>query len=420
MARAFNEADWRRITSYLNESDGKTSRATAREMGALEAFGLPQRRDDSLVFASWNIRNLGKKDGHSKGAQALYAKFGARCDLIAIQEVLTDMYSLRQMRDGMNEQAPEADYRILASDVTGITLGGEGRSERLAFIYDSNRIAHTDIASDISFDRSAVIEHVNDALAELRESVAAKTGQNAYGFFEQAMSWAGFDRDKMDAFFDFIRSPHFATFEVLGESASYEVAIANAHLHYGAPSQREKEFFTLLHWIFMRARKKADAPITMILGDLNLDFETDNDARRQGIEAYINDINDNHRQAVYVNFPFLSDHPVQGRIKTNARQNETFDQIGYFHNDPRLPLAPHNQLAGVSDDLDFFDYGMFNFVDLFAAAGVIGDTTGGIDYSKFEFDVSDHMPIWARIPVPVKDQWTFEQLDPEVAARLGL
>ena len=67
-------------------------------------------------------------------------------------------------------------------------------------------------------------------------------------------------------------------------------------------------------------------------------------------------------------------------------------------------------LAGSSVE-DFFDYGMFNFVELFKRAGVLkAGPNGEMSYSQFEGDVSDHMPIWARMPVPTAEQWTFGQL----------
>jgi hypothetical protein len=316
----------------------------------------------------------------------------------------------------MQALVPGADYQILCSDVTGKGLDGLGLAERLAFIFDDNRIRHTDIASDITFDRSAIIKNVNEALAGLRDSVTAESGagtlsEQALSFLRKATDWGGFNSQKMNYFFDFIRSPHFATFEVLGNGGAYQVAIVNAHLHYGRPRQREKEFLTLLEWVFQRAKKQSDAPIAMILGDLNLDFSSNNEQRRTAIEAFLAKINKSGREKVMANFPFLHEHPVQGLINTNARQNQTFDQIAYFHRDGRLPLTKHNSLAGSSTE-DFFGYGMFNFVELFKAAGVIGTNENGkLDYSAFEHDVSDHMPIWVRMPVPQADQWTFDQLD---------
>ncbi|MEM9098675.1 MAG: hypothetical protein AAGC79_09120 [Pseudomonadota bacterium] len=416
MAKHFDESEWAKIDTLLAESSTEAARATAKAENKLAAFGLPERRADSLLMATWNIRKFGKADGHTEKAREFYAHFACRCDLIAIQEIMDDMFSLRDLRDRMQELVPSADYRILCSDVTGKGLDGYGLGERLAFIFDQNRIRHTEIASDISFDRRDVVQNVNNALDELRNSVRAETGpgtflDQAVDFFNWATGWTGFNPTKMNHFFDYIRAPHFATFEVMGRGNTYEVAIANAHLHYGKPKQREKEFLALLEWIFQRAKRGTDAPITMILGDLNLDFKANNEQRRNAIEAFLAKINKSGKQKVQVNFPFLYDHPIQGLINTNARETQTFDQIAYFHRDPRLPKAEHNKLAGTSTE-DFFDYGMFNFVELFKTAGVIGkDDKGKPDYSEFEFDVSDHMPIWVRMPVPVKDQWTFDQLE---------
>ena len=416
MAKFYTDAEWNTINATLDAADDQTARATATGDKTLAAFGLPERRANSIVMGTWNIRKFGDAKGHTDNARAFYAKFAARCDLLAVQEIMDNMFSLRDLRDRMQALVPTANYQILCSDVTGKGLDGKGLAERLAFIYDANRIVHTGIASDITFDRSAIIKNVNGALGDLRETVKEETGagtlaDQAMEFFTWATDWNGFNSEKMNYFFDFIRSPHFATFEVLGNGGSYEVAVVNAHLHYGRPKQREKEFLTLLEWVFQRAKKQSDAPITMILGDLNLDFKGNNEQRRDAIETFLTDINKSGRKKVKTNFPFLYDHPIQGLINTNARETETFDQIAYLHDDPRLPLTEHNQLAGTST-LDFFDYGMFNFVQLFKDAGVVGTTDKGKpDYTKFEHDVSDHMPIWVRMPVPEADQWTFDQLD---------
>ena len=417
MAKHFDTEEWKKVNTLLNKLDKATARKSAKTNGSLAAFGLPERRNKSIVMASWNIRKFGKEAGHTTKARAFYTKFASRCDLIAIQEVMDDMFSLRDLRDRMQKAVPAADYRILSSDVTGRRLDGKGLAERLAFIYDANRIRHTEIASDISFDRSAIIQNVNNSLDALRAEVIEKTGGGTFNdqatrFFRQVTDWGGFNSEKMTEFFDFIRAPHYASFEVLGNGDSYEVAIVNAHLHYGRPKQREKEFMTLLEWIFQKADKVSEAPITMIIGDLNLDFKANNDQRRKAIEAYLTSVNKSGSKKVLANFPFLYDHPVQGLINTNARQTQTFDQIAYFHRDGRLPQAEHNQLAGSAQDLDFFDYGMFNFVELFKEAGVIATKLDGkLDFSEFEHDVSDHMPIWVRMPVPEKNQWTFDQLN---------
>jgi hypothetical protein len=56
------------------------------------------------------------------------------------------------------------------------------------------------------------------------------------------------------------------------------------------------------------------------------------------------------------------------------------------------------------------DYGMFNFVDLFSQAlhdRPFGQLAADLSadelqtfFSRFEHNVSDHMPIWLRLPLP--------------------
>lgn len=54
MAKSFSKADWTRIHGLL-DSRG-------------EDFGLPERRSDSVILASFNIRKLGTVKNKSAGA----------------------------------------------------------------------------------------------------------------------------------------------------------------------------------------------------------------------------------------------------------------------------------------------------------------------------------------------------------------
>ena len=63
----------------------------------------------------------------------------------------------------------------------------------------------------------------------------------------------------------------------------------------------------------------------------------------------------------------LTPHPKYGELKTNARLDQTYDQIGIFSNDERLPVPEENYTAG-STGRDGYDYGVFNFMDLVANA----------------------------------------------------
>jgi hypothetical protein len=158
----------------------------------------------------------------------------------------------------------------------------------------------------------------------------------------------------------------------------------------------------------------------VLFGDLNLDFEAV-DQRRAKIEAHIKAQDQalkGKSGAVY--FPFIDAHPAihapalsgasvnDGVIRTNARADQTYDHIAFFGHDKRLPNHEHTASAGRNPD--GFNYGVFNFVDLFAEAlhgvplfGLTTDQKKAL-FAKFDHDVSDHMPIWVRLPRPYPGQ----------------
>ena len=91
-----------------------------------------------------------------------------------------------------------------------------------------------------------------------------------------------------------------------------------------------------------------------------------------GAEGWIVDQNDQYQQHHYgkrtkLNFPFLSVHPYKAEdFRSNARLTKSYDQIGIISHDKRLPRSEQNSTA--SSDNNGFDYGVFNFVELFSRA----------------------------------------------------
>jgi hypothetical protein len=147
----------------------------------------------------------------------------------------------------------------------------------------------------------------------------------------------------------------------------------------------------------------------MLLGDLNLNFD-DPETDRREIEDHLRSFNTRTGDEVRVVFPFLDPHPGQSEVfRTNARLSETFDQIGLFYKPKELP--PHLQNRTMGEDTRLGpDYGMFNFVQLFSKAlrgkefvsqpadQATKDEQAAF-LARFEHSVSDHMPIWIRIPL---------------------
>ena len=220
---------------------------------------------------------------------------------------------------------------------------------------------------------------------------------------------------RLPRFVTFIRQPLCVSFSVPGATASappYEFLAVNAHLLYGRYKiERWYEFEALVRWLIERA-KQADRmyhPNIILLGDCNFDLENP-DRGRDEVDELIKTINGfqlGKRDTAEVYFPFLDVHPKSpdGEVfRSNARESQTYDQIGLVVHDPRLPTHEASATAGAT--VDGFDYGVVNFVDLFAQATHdrnredLSKTELKAFYKRFEHDVTDHMPIWIRLPVP--------------------
>ena len=92
--------------------------------------------------------------------------------------------------------------------------------------------------------------------------------------------------------------------------------------------------------------------------------------------------------------------------RINARLTETFDQIGLFNRDPRLPSHTGNAAMGAHPLGP--DYGVFEFGDLFSEA-LLGRPYRELSSGeradlvpRFEHKVSDHLPLWIRLPLPTR------------------
>ncbi len=181
----------------------------------------------------------------------------------------------------------------------------------------------------------------------------------------------------------------------------------NAHLNFGKTLlDRELEFEALMDWIRGRAAMDHRAYYRdfLLMGDLNLNYDNP-EKDLPGLEAKLKAFNGHSGDAVNVNFPFLGAHPTRTEpFTTDARKDQTFDQIGMFSHDDRLPTFDQNAMMGTNPRGS--DYGVFEFVRLFSDAllGKPFDSLAGSErsdfFARFERKVSDHMPLWLRLPLP--------------------
>ncbi len=421
----FTDTQWKKIHKQLDANE--------------KHYGLPEAREKSLVFSSFNIRKFGaykvrNKVKRTSGAWRLLIRYAERCDLLAIQEVGDDITSVKHLVNELGD-----DYAFTASDISGGSPGRGGNIERLVYVYNKRRLEPTGLGSDLAYERSDILRtlYENQELFakdfKQRDAQLLKLQADTLAWEEELAVWK---QTKLNAkgkkkkpkkpsapsfsiseFLQFIRTPHLVSFQTISEKGvkPYRFIAVNAHLLYGGDTkiwkgERLREFKALMDWLIARAHKmeRMFEPNFILFGDLNLDFEKTN-IKREEISTYIKSLNSNNlNNAAKINMPFLDVHPdMEDVFRTNARRNQTFDQIAIIASDREYPPPHQNDNAG--KEADRFDYGMFDFTQLFfdVAPESTLQKTKRYRYSVFEYDVSDHMPIWIRVQRPVVDQHKF-------------
>lgn len=394
MAGAFTEAEWKQINEVLDANDAKDPALNETE------FGLPQRIYGSAVLASFNIRKLGSAHKRSGVTWEFLARLCRRFDLLAIQEVMDDLTGLERLRDLMGEE-----YGMIVSDKTGAFPGDAGLNERMAFLYRRSIVRRGPIVSDVTYDRSKV----HQLLAENWEAVQPAMEQFADKLAEFEAGTRK-TKPKLDIplFLSFIRQPFTVSFEIVGhpEARRLRFMAVNAHLIFGETRDRKREFRALMEWIVAREGEinpDVRFPGLVLLGDLNLDFDSP-ERDIEDIQEYLNTI-PSKAGDISVRFPFLEKHPTRGLIRTNARLSQTYDQLGFFYRESSFPKEVLEAKPG--DSPVGPDYGVVDFVKLFSTTLNGGKNLDELSkpkrdelFKKFEHSVSDHMPIWLRLPLP--------------------
>ncbi len=398
MSANFSDLQWQKINHYFDSF-------------SLE-YDLPERSSESVLLATFNIRKLGKIDNRTEQSWAFLKKILLSFDLIAVQEIMDDLSGFEFLVSLLGD-----DYGMVVSDVTGAKPGSSGNTERLGFIFNWHKIQRTALASDISYDRSEIAKNLYEHQTDFNNAWLKHTRQlkkwqqkvsKNHSLGKRAPSKPALE---LPRFVSFIRQPHCVSFRIKGENGqeSYDFLIINAHLLYGKNKrEREWEFRALLEWLTIRAKyiDKLYHPNLLLLGDCNLDFDTIS-IMREEVDAFLKSLNSTilkSRKSASANFPLLTPHPQKGNLVTALRQKQTYDQIGLFSNDPRLPKPDDNKTAGQIPGA--YDYGVFNIANLIANAlhqkniGAITLKQKKEIYKKAEYDISDHMPAWFRLKIP--------------------
>jgi hypothetical protein len=390
----FSDLNWQEINQKLSQDP--------------ERFGCPVRRNKSIVIGSFNALKLGKASDTAKRWEFL-TRFVSRYDLLAVQEVTDDLSGIRRLHESLGPS-----FELLVSDTTGAAPGSRGLRERLAYLYRPKRVTLKELVSDITYDRTIVVTTLQKDIVAWEKFFTdfEKTNKKRV---QDGKDPLGINDVTHPGFLTFIRTPHCASFSILGKNGAAPIDFlgVNAHTLFGASkTERTREFFALLKWLVQRAKqsKRMYFKNMIVLADLNMEFDNADNCFSD-IVKLLNELESNlltGQSAARVNFPFLDVHPGETMLfSTNARRNQTFDHVAFFidKKEKGLPRTDANGTAGQKGP-NGYDYGVFDFSELFAQS-IHNKTFSQLTASQrkkllsnTKADVSDHMPIWVRIPIP--------------------
>lgn len=203
--------------------------------------GVPPRRPDNLLIATWNIRAFGGLTPTWKASAGDSPKRHL-ADVLAIAEILRrfDVIAIQETREELT--ALKATMSALGPHWTFIMtdagLGSAANDERLAFVYDRGRVKASGLAGELVVPPEGLDGHGARKLKE-----------------------------------QFVRSPYAVSFATAKEGFT----LVTLHVIYGKSAKdRTGELGAIGRWLYDRARSGTDFNNNMIaLGDFNIDGQHD-------------------------------------------------------------------------------------------------------------------------------------------------
>lgn len=313
---------------------------------------IPTRTvNQSLLLATWNIRDFdSNKFGHGPRLIESFfyiAEIISRFDLIAIQEVTRDLRALKKVLEILG---PHWSYMV-----TDVTEGSSGNNERMAFVYDTNKVRFANMAGEVVLPQKKLIN--------LKDQ--------------------------------FARSPYVVAFQ----SGWFKFQLCTVHIYYGAGSgtklkRRIKEIEKLAQ--FFSARSKKEAYNYIMLGDFNIVSP-----KHQTMDALLDN-------------GFVV--PDELRHPTNIDRTKYYDQIAFRMVEGEVLLGTSNPNAGVYNmfDVVFRDDEYDKYHDVMKPR--LRDFKGDKPRTEEEkeeyyrgkwrtFQMSDHLPMWVELQIDFSDEY---------------
>jgi hypothetical protein len=195
--------------------DAGARRRAARRLIELRQDLKPiceRKKDTSLLLATWNIRDFdSNKFRHGPRLPETFfyiAEIISAFDLVAVQEVARDLGALERVMDILGR---EWDY--IVTDTSARESGGN--DERLAFLYNTEKVWFRKVAGEIVLPRGQTIVPP-EAKAKSKQGGAGEPPPPAEGL-------------------QFARTPFLVAFQ----SGWFRFSLCTVHIYYGKPSGPE-------------------------------------------------------------------------------------------------------------------------------------------------------------------------------------
>lgn len=342
------------------ESGRRTAEGLLRLKEGFEEVGIPRRdASDSLLLATWNIREFDSPSYGERGQESIYyiAEIVSRFDLVAVQEVREDLAALNELMRYLGRW-----WKYILTDVTE---GTRGNRERMAFVYDSRKLSFGGLAGEV-------------VIPEIKRRGTT---------FEPAKQLA--------------RTPFMVGFR----AGWFRFTICTTHILYGASvaedPERLEEIRVLASFLAARAREEhAWAKNMILLGDFNI-FDT----------------SDQTMQAI-TKAGFVVPKQLQV-LPSNAPKTRHYDQIAFIAPDLRDKLELNR--AGVFDYYQYVyrdqDENIYK-EDMGEAyirtkEGKQRDERSRSRYYRSywrTYHMSDHLPMWIELRTDFGKEYLSEQI----------
>jgi endonuclease/exonuclease/phosphatase family metal-dependent hydrolase len=204
----------------LAREDKAAARRCAQRLIAMREALTPlhkRKRDSSLLLATWNVRDFdSNKFGFGPRLPETFyyiAEIISCFDLVAVQEVNRDLSALERV---MRILGREWDYIV-----TDATEGPGGNEERMAFVFNTEKVWFRKVAGEVVLPDGQLI-------VSRKKMKKDKDGQEVSDEETESAERAGFKEARQQ----FARTPFLVAFQ----SGWFKFSLCTVHIYYGRDS----------------------------------------------------------------------------------------------------------------------------------------------------------------------------------------